>query len=123
MKKLKNALNVMFMCHRLPERSFFFKGKQFPLCARCTGILVGYIVGVLYLLFFGIIPLIFSLLILVPTLVDGFGQLGNKWRSNNSRRLITGILAGVGIDFVIINTMKAGFHHGQDLSEVLFIFC
>ena len=27
-------------CHQMPERSFFIKGYQFPVCARCTGVLV-----------------------------------------------------------------------------------
>ena len=27
-------------CHQRPERSFFLKGYQFPVCARCTGVLV-----------------------------------------------------------------------------------
>lgn len=34
-------LPIFFGCHCLPERSFFIKGKQFPICSRCTGILVG----------------------------------------------------------------------------------
>ncbi|MBQ3473297.1 MAG: DUF2085 domain-containing protein, partial [Methanobrevibacter sp.] len=25
------------ICHRMHERSFFIKGHQFPVCARCTG--------------------------------------------------------------------------------------
>ena len=29
----------------MPERSFFFGEYQFPLCARCTGVLVGYMLG------------------------------------------------------------------------------
>ena len=28
-------------CHQMPERSFFYKGKQFPVCARCTGVIIG----------------------------------------------------------------------------------
>ncbi len=26
------------ICHQLPERSFFFDGRQLPVCARCTGL-------------------------------------------------------------------------------------
>ena len=28
------------ICHQRPERSFFFDGFQFPVCARCTGLYV-----------------------------------------------------------------------------------
>lgn len=32
-----NGSPIIFGCHRRPERSFFYKGRQFPICARCTG--------------------------------------------------------------------------------------
>ena len=38
-------------CHQLPERSFFFKGYQLPICARCLGIILGYILCI-FLLFY-----------------------------------------------------------------------
>ena len=34
-------LPIFFGCHCRPDRSFFYKGKQFPVCARCTGELAG----------------------------------------------------------------------------------
>ena len=33
-------------CHQRADRSFYWKGRKFPLCARCTGVLVGYILAV-----------------------------------------------------------------------------
>ena len=33
-------------CHQLPERSFSFRGKQFPVCARCTGVFIGEVLGI-----------------------------------------------------------------------------
>jgi uncharacterized membrane protein len=33
------------VCHQIPERSFYFSGIQFPVCARCTGLYVGGIIG------------------------------------------------------------------------------
>ncbi len=102
--KLKKFLAITFMCHQKPERSFYFNGKQFPLCARCTGILIGYFVGIiiacityrnnyLYLL---------SLLI-TPMIIDGGIQYIFKKESNNLRRLITGILGGIGIIYLFIS--------------------
>ncbi len=34
-----------FFCHQLPERSLCWFGVCLPLCARCTGIVLGLLVG------------------------------------------------------------------------------
>ncbi len=35
------------LCHQLPERSFFIAGHQFAVCARCTGLDVGFTFAIL----------------------------------------------------------------------------
>src|SRR5689334_6735509 len=35
------------ICHQRPERSFFWGTHQFPVCARCTGIYLSAVAGVL----------------------------------------------------------------------------
>ena len=35
------------ICHQRPERSFFWEGHQFPVCARCTGLYVSAALGLL----------------------------------------------------------------------------
>lgn len=81
-------------CHQLPERSFFFRGYQFPLCARCSGILLGEICGV-PLYFLGIRPPLWLLLLLFCIMVlDGGSQFLGWQTSTNWRRLCTGALAG-----------------------------
>lgn len=84
------------LCHRLPERSFFWNGKQFPVCARCTGIHIGYFSYFLFL--FGALSFNWwvSLLLFIPAYADGFLQAYTKYQSNNYTRLITGLITGVG---------------------------
>lgn len=36
-------------------------------------------------------------------IIDGTGQLFRKWISNNLRRLLTGILGGIGIVYIFIH--------------------
>lgn len=90
----KPKLHFAF-CHQLPERSFFWKGKQFFMCARCTGINLGYLSLPLFL--FGVvqIPLLWTLLLIVPTYIDGGIQAYFNIESTNSRRFITGLASGI----------------------------
>lgn len=95
MLRYKTILKYMFLCHRIPERSFFIKGYQFPVCARCTGILIGYIIGIIYIIFCNKLGYILELILMLPILIDGIGQYRGYFVSTNIRRLITGILAGI----------------------------
>ena len=92
-------------CHQMPERSFFYKGYQFPLCARCTGLVIGYLMGIL-IYFLKIINWEIAILLCIPLVIDGGSQY-LKWRMSNQRlRLITGILCGIGIKLMEIHAMK-----------------
>lgn len=33
------------VCHQLPERSFVWAGRQWPVCARCSGLYLGVALG------------------------------------------------------------------------------
>ncbi|WP_243577940.1 DUF2085 domain-containing protein [Clostridium minihomine] len=82
-------------CHQMPERSFSFRNYQFPLCARCTGIITGEIVS-LFFSFFA--PLSWKIiLLLIPMAIDGFTQLRGWRTSTNLLRFITGLLGGYAI--------------------------
>jgi len=83
-------------CHRRPERSFFHKGKQYPVCARCTGIMLGFLFFPLLLfrvLHIGFWP---ALLLNVPAALDGITQAAGWRLSNNALRFVTGLLSGIG---------------------------
>lgn len=88
-------------CHQKPERSFYYKQFQFPICARCLGINIGYILGISSLLFIKI-TFITALLLCIPIIIDVFMQYHLKIMSTNLRRLITGILGGFGQVIIFI---------------------
>lgn len=95
-------LRIMFGCHARPDRSFFFRGKQFPICARCTGELIGMIAGIPIAVICGVPEFQFVVLLMIPMVFDGFLQLLTPYESGNIRRLLTGIVFGVAFIFFLI---------------------
>lgn len=116
---MEKFLKVSFGCHQMPHRSFYYKEKQFPLCARCTGILIGYMVGIVWAAVAGYFSIILSLLLILPLLIDGGIQYVIKKESTNTRRLVTGILAGVGTVFILCGIVVLGMSHGKYIVHYL----
>ena len=86
-------------CHQMPERSFFFKGYQLPVCARCTGVILGEVIALFCLILIKIDWWI-NLLLLVPMGIDWGLQFLKVLESDNFRRVITGTLGGFGLTFI-----------------------
>lgn len=83
-------------CHQMPERSFFFKGYQLPLCARCTGVVVGYAAALILVWFYRPSWLILAITCGVMLLDWSLQALG--WLpSTQPRRLASGMLGGYGL--------------------------
>jgi uncharacterized membrane protein len=83
-------------CHQLADRSFFVKGYQMPICARCTGVILGYLMAIPGFVLFGFskfLSLAGCLIMLMDWLLQALGIKA----STNSRRLFTGILGGYAI--------------------------
>lgn len=97
-------------CHQMSERSFFFKEYQFPVCARCTGVIIGEIICIITILVNIKLSIILYTVLLLIMGLDWFIQYINILESNNIRRLITGILGGFGLTgiyyYVIVNLIK-----------------
>lgn len=92
---------MKYFCHQRPDRSFFIRGHQLPLCSRCTGIVIG---ASAYILYSFLIPVEYNLnmvivciLLQLPYIIDGTTQYFKIRQSNNILRLITGLLGGVGV--------------------------
>lgn len=83
-------------CHQRSDRSFFFRGRQFPLCARCTGMFAGYALSLLLSAF--VRPhWAICLALVLPMLIDVAAQNLFGRESTNARRFVTGLLAGYGL--------------------------
>jgi uncharacterized membrane protein len=88
-------LGNKFGCHQLEDRSFKILGYQFPICSRCTGILTGQLLGILLIIFGIHFSLLINLLFLSLMFLDWFIQYKGIKKSTNTRRFITGNLAGI----------------------------
>lgn len=92
------------LCHQLPERSFFAGGFQLPVCARDTGIYLGFAVGLLALRLIHrgerpTEPPRWPVLALMAAFIAAMGYDGvtsylGLRESTNDLRLVTGMLTG-----------------------------
>lgn len=106
-------LPILFGCHCRPDRSFFFRGRQFPVCARCTGELIG--MALLFPTWAIEHPnAICSLALLLPLVADGMMQLCTRYESGNLRRLVTGILFGYALANLLLLSSAAVFRRGVE---------
>ncbi|WP_300859758.1 DUF2085 domain-containing protein [uncultured Clostridium sp.] len=116
MKFLMKYLPLIFGCHCKADRSFYFKEKQFPICARCSGELLGILLSIFLYKFYKL-NILFSFIFILPLLVDGFYQLLTKYESTNIKRLITGILFGYGFFNLFLKsiffTILIGQHYAK----------
>jgi len=108
------------VCHRIPERSFHVGDYQLPLCARCSGMYLGAMVGlafqsvrgwkrgkvppwsiiavlVVFVLAFGIDGVNSYLYLLKQVRPGILPQIPNLYIPNNTLRLLTGSGMGLGI--------------------------
>jgi uncharacterized membrane protein len=103
------------VCHRIDVRSFHLGERQLPLCARCTGMYLGAMLGLVYQAFTGkrragMPPL--RVLVLLGVLVLAFGVDGVNsflhlfpgapalYEPNNLLRLLTG--TGMGLVLALV---------------------
>lgn len=82
-------------CHQMPERSFFYKNYQFPVCARCTGVILASIIT-MPIFFIRKLNIFVALFMSGIMFIDWFLQFINVKPSTNRRRFITGIVGGIG---------------------------
>jgi uncharacterized membrane protein len=95
------------VCHQLPERSFHIAGVQLPVCARCTGLYVGGVVGIIVWLARTRRPLSHAfarralLVAVAPTLVTVLTAAAGWWDPGNALRAALAMPLGVMVGAVV----------------------
>lgn len=97
-----------YLCHQIPERSFFIDGEKFGVCSRCFGVYAGLVAGFL------IYPLwrkpdniepfskIWLFLSLIPITVDWSLTIFGIWENTHLSRFITGLILGLSCSSYIV---------------------
>lgn len=93
-------------CHQKADRSFFISKYQLPICARCTGLLLGYILGVTLIVSKKQFNLFINLSFIIIMFIDWFIQYKQIRMSNNIRRLVTGFLCGIGVIGILATILR-----------------
>ena len=93
-KRYRTSKIQFTVCHQRSDRSFHFRGRQFPLCARCTGLMIGCFFYPLFLFNIIDIPIYLIVALHMPMIIDGLRQVYLNQESTNILRFVTGLLAG-----------------------------
>jgi len=90
------VIHRWWICHRLPERSFFVAGRQFHVCARCTGMIAGLGLGLFLIpIRSAILPV--AAISVAAVALDGMTQMFGWRTSNNVLRFGTGFAAAAAV--------------------------
>ena len=111
-------LPIVFGCHGLDSRSFHYKGRRFPLCARCTGELAGMLLCLVTVPFVRA-DVLWSVLLLLPLVADGTLQALTPYESGNGRRFVTGLLFGYALVNLFVQSTAAAFQFGTSIGKDL----
>lgn len=111
---LRHALMQGFdlTCHQIPERSFQVGGIPFALCHRCTGVVVGLVVGSLAVIAWKGRDALFSrhahtilYLSILPMALDWSAEALGIWATVPLSRATTGLVFGVVAGYVFARAL------------------
>jgi uncharacterized membrane protein len=113
------------VCHRISERSFHIGSYQLPLCARCSGMYLGAVTGLVFQSIIGWkrfkIPH-WSIIALLVVLVVAFGIDGSNSYLYLLKTLSPGILPNIHNIYVPNNTLRLLTGSGMGLGMAIMLF-
>ncbi len=123
------------LCHRITARSFTINGRQFPLCARCTGMYLGAALTILALFLAGrsrwvLLPrrtLFLVLLALIALMgIDGinsyshfFPNAPHLYEPQNWLRLVTGMGTGITLGVIVFAAVAQALWRNPRFSPLI----
>jgi uncharacterized membrane protein len=121
------------VCHRIEARSFMFGERQLPLCARCSGMYLGALTGIIFQLLrgrrsgFPPVKILITLgLFLTMFGIDGvnsylhlFPNMPGIYEPNNYLRLFTGTGLGIGMAAILVPVLHQTYWLRCDPSPVI----
>ena len=118
-------------CHQIPSRSFEAGGLLFPVCARDTGIYLGFLFSVLLIFILyskhekkpGDLPslgyILLMALLVLPMAFDGLTSYFGLRATTNTIRYITGLCTGIALGSLIAPLLFA-IRKDADLKQRIF---
>ena len=89
-----------YICHQIPDRSFYVLGEQFGVCSRCFGVYFGILTGfAAYPLWRPVettepLPRFWLFLSIIPISIDWSLTVFGIWENTQLSRFITGLILG-----------------------------
>ncbi len=99
------------VCHQIPDRTLSFSSILMPVCARCSGIYIGFVISTLVLFLMyrkrqSLIAPVYAIIIFIVFIsaaaIDGFLSYLQIYETNNLVRLITGYMAGIALAAIVM---------------------
>jgi uncharacterized membrane protein len=99
------------VCHQIPDRTLSFGSILMPVCARCSGIYIGFVISTLVLFLMyrkrqSLIAPVYIVIIFIVFLsaaaIDGILSYLQIYTTNNLLRLITGYMAGIALAAIVM---------------------
>jgi len=115
-------------CHQLPERSYMFADLQMPLCARCIGIHVGFLLSSVVVWtgarrFASGIWNRKIVIAIATTVIFGFAMAIASYLGlggdDNLSRTISGLLIGTPLPFIVVPVLNMAMFPGRNRRSFL----